>query len=79
MIIPFNDKTYGARWEDKQSWFSEVNFTGEYKGLESGWRPFAELGFVPYKSGGEYTFNGSTGTQNDAWRPRVRVGVKYNF
>ncbi|SHO55956.1 oligogalacturonate-specific porin KdgM family protein [Vibrio quintilis] len=75
----FNEDASGPRWEDKKSWFSELNFTGEYKGLESGWRPFVEVGFKPYKSGDKYEFNGEMVSANDKWRPRFRVGVKYSF
>ncbi|MCE0496050.1 oligogalacturonate-specific porin KdgM family protein [Vibrio salinus] len=75
----FNSTEKGPRWKDHKAWFSELNFTGEYKGFESGWRPFMEVGFVPYKSGQEYDFNGTTDAQNDKWRPRFRVGLKYNF
>ncbi len=75
----FNPEASGARWEDKQSWFSELNFKAEYK-WGDGWYPFAELGFKPYKSGEKYTFdNGKYSTANDEWRPRVRVGMKYSF
>lgn len=76
----FNQEQNGPRWEDKQAWFSEVNFKAEYRGLNNGWRPFTELGFSPYKSGGEYDFdNGNSGKANDAWRPRIRIGMKYVY
>jgi hypothetical protein len=75
----FNEDKKGPKFKDHKSWFSELNFKGEYKGLESGWRPFLEIGFVPYNSGAEYSFDGKDWSSNDKWRPRLRVGVKYNF
>ncbi|MBF9003230.1 oligogalacturonate-specific porin KdgM family protein [Vibrio nitrifigilis] len=72
----FNQESQGPRWKSHQDWFSEVNFTGEYKGFDSGWHPFTEIGFIPYKSG-HATYDGSDAY--DRWRPRVRVGVKYSF
>lgn len=72
----FNPDSSGPRWKDHQNWFSEVNFKGEYTGFEGGWHPFTEIGFVPYKSG-DYVYDGSE--QNDKWRPRVRIGVKYSY
>jgi len=76
----FNSDSKGsAVFKDHKSWFSELNFKGEYKGFESGWKPFMEVGFKPYKSGETYVFNGSDDSQNDKWRPRFRVGVKYSF
>ncbi len=72
----FNESASGPRYKDNQSWFSEFNTTAEYRGFESGWRPFTELGMVPYKSG-DYIYEGKS--QNDSWRPRVRVGMKYSW
>lgn len=59
-------------WKGNKAGVNEVNFTGEYKGFESGWRPFAELGFEPTK---KY----STDTEKGDYRPRYRIGLKYNF
>ncbi len=67
----FNESKKGDAYKDHRNWFTEVNFKAEYKGFESGWRPFTELGMVPYKKDGSDT--------KDAWRPRVRVGVKYSW
>lgn len=75
----FNEESSGPRWKSHKNGFSEVNFKGEYTGLTNGWSPFMELGFVPYKSGDTYSFDGSDVTANDKWRPRVRVGTKYSF
>ncbi len=75
----FNPEASGPRWEDKQSWFSDVNFKGEYTGLNNGWKPFLEFGLKPYKSGETYRFNGEDVSANDKWRPRYRLGLKYSY
>ncbi|WP_421847674.1 oligogalacturonate-specific porin KdgM family protein [Marinomonas sp.] len=75
----FNEEKSGPRWKGNQSGFSDINFKGEYKGLNNGWSPFAELGFKPYKSGDKYEFNGSKKTSNDQWRPVYRFGAKYSY
>ncbi|HBV77062.1 MULTISPECIES: oligogalacturonate-specific porin KdgM family protein [Vibrio] len=51
---------------------SEINLTAEYKGFESGWRPFIEVGVTP-----EYKYK--TDDERDDWRPRYRVGMKYSY
>ncbi|WP_299688914.1 oligogalacturonate-specific porin KdgM family protein [uncultured Vibrio sp.] len=48
-----------------------VNFFGEYSQLESGWVPFAEVGFVTHDKN-------NNGVKDDH-SLRYRVGVKYNF
>ncbi|MBJ7536197.1 oligogalacturonate-specific porin KdgM family protein [Marinomonas transparens] len=76
----FNQEASGPRFEDKQAWFSDFNFKGEYKGLKNGWSPFAEIGLKPYKSGKTYNYdNGGSGSVNDKWRPRYRLGMKYSY
>ncbi|QUX90160.1 porin [Marinomonas sp. A3A] len=75
----FNQESSGPRWKDDKSGFSEVNFTGEYKGFKNGWSPFAEIGMKPYKSGDTYNFNGESVTANDSWRPVYKIGAKYNY
>ncbi len=57
-------------WKDSNKGINEVNFKAQYNGLESGWKPFAELGVIPSKK---------DSSEIDAWRPRVRVGVVYGF
>ncbi|EKO3677545.1 oligogalacturonate-specific porin KdgM family protein [Vibrio metschnikovii] len=57
-------------YKDKDAYFSEVNFTFEYTQLESGFRPFGEIGFNPSRKDTR---------EVDAWRPMFRVGVKYSF
>jgi len=59
-------------WKGDKAGVNEVNFTGEYKGFDSGWRPFAEVGFEPTK---KY----STDEYKEDFRPRYRVGLKYSF
>ncbi|MFV0449952.1 MAG: oligogalacturonate-specific porin KdgM family protein [Vibrio sp.] len=59
-------------WDGEDKGISEINFKGQYNGLESGWKPFAEFGVTPSKKD-------SSDTTKDNWRPRLRVGVVYNF
>ncbi|EEX40498.1 DUF481 domain-containing protein [Vibrio sp. Vb2880] len=57
-------------YKDDSHGISEVNFTAEYRGLESGWRPFGEFGMTPSRK---------DDADVDSYRPRFRVGMKYNF
>lgn len=57
-------------YKEKESYFKEVNFTFEYLGLESKFRPFGEIGFNPSKK---------DTNEIDSWRPAFRAGVKYSF
>jgi len=67
----FDQESKRGGWKDEKNYFKEFNFTSEYKGLESGWRPFGEIGFTPYKP--------DDSSQKDSWRPRFRIGLKYGF
>ncbi|WP_256611390.1 oligogalacturonate-specific porin KdgM family protein [Vibrio ostreae] len=57
-------------YKDDSDGISEVNFTFEYQGLESGWRPFGEIGVTPSRKDDD---------EVDSYRPRFRAGVKYSF
>ncbi|MDK2614569.1 oligogalacturonate-specific porin KdgM family protein [Vibrio vulnificus] len=57
-------------YKDDNAGVSEVNFTFEYQGFDSGWRPFGEIGATPSKKDTD---------EVDSYRPRFRVGMKYNF
>lgn len=57
-------------YKEDSDGISEVNFTFEYQGLESKWRPFGEFGMTPSKK---------DDNDVDSYRPRFRVGMKYNF
>ncbi|WGW01396.1 oligogalacturonate-specific porin KdgM family protein [Vibrio sp. YMD68] len=57
-------------WKDKDQ-DHLVNFFGEYSLLESGWVPFAEIGFV--------TNDKNDNGVKDDHSIRYRVGVKYSF
>jgi hypothetical protein len=66
------DQSNSSGWEGKSNYLKEINFTAEYKGLESGWRPFGEIGFEAYDGD-------ANTTGKDSFRPRYRVGLKYSF
>lgn len=57
-------------YKDDNDGISEINFTFEYQGFESGWRPFGEIGATPSKKDTDDV---------DSYRPRFRAGLKYSF
>ena len=67
--LEYKDLQSGG-WKNKGS-DHLVNFFGEYKGLESGWVPFAELGVITTKDDGS--------AYKEDYTLRYRVGVKYSF
>ncbi len=58
-------------WDGDNKGINEINFKAQYNGLESGWKPFTEFGVTPSAK--------EKGDNKDSWRPRIRVGVVYNF
>ncbi len=58
-------------WDGEDKGINEINFKGQYNGLASGWKPFAEFGVTPSAK--------ESGDNKDTWRPRLRVGVAYGF
>ncbi len=59
-------------WDGDNKGINEINFKAQYNGLESGWKPFTEFGVTPSKKD-------ASDENKDNWRPRIRVGVAYNF
>lgn len=71
MDLEYKDLESGkGGWKDKDQ-DHLVNFFGEYDQFESGWVPFAEVGFLTND-------NNNNGIKDDH-SIRYRVGVKYSF
>lgn len=59
-------------YDGNNNYLNLVNFMAEYKGFESGWTPFIELGMVS-----QNTDRKNAG--KDDYVARYRVGLKYHF
>ncbi|MFV0574474.1 MAG: oligogalacturonate-specific porin KdgM family protein [Vibrio sp.] len=79
------DQEASSGYKGDESYLNLVNFTADYRGFESGWIPFIELGYVSQNTekyldaAGKSHEDGRTKEGLDTYNMRYRFGVKYNF
>lgn len=66
------EQSDSSGYDGDNNYLNLVNLTAEYKGFESGWRPFIEFGMVSQNT--DLAADGK-----DEYVPRYRAGLKYNF
>lgn len=66
------EQSDSSGYDGDNNYLNLVNLTAEYKGFESGWRPFIEFGMVA-----QNTDVNDAG--KDEYVARYRAGLKYNF
>lgn len=66
------EQSESSGYKGDNNYLNLVNFSAEYKGFESGWRPFVEFAMATQNTD-------KTKEGKDEYVPRYRVGLKYSF